>query len=239
MPFGVTNGTAVFQRKMDQFVTNYDLDDTFPFMDNVTISGSTQEEHDENLKAFKEAACQENLTLSEEKCVYSAEVINLLGYRISHNSIKPDPQTLEPLLNLSHPNNPKKLKRIIGMFSYYAKWIKCFSDKIHVLNNVDKFPFKQIEIDAFKNLKRELAEAAMQPIDENIPFTVETDASAFAISATLNQDGRPVAFHSRTLKSNEQYHSLVEKEAQAIVESIHHWKHFLLGRHFTLITDAL
>ena len=77
----------------------------------------------------------------------------------------------------------------------------------------------------------------MQPIDENIPFTVENDASDFAISATLNQDGRPVAFHSRTLQSNEQYHSPVEKEAQTIVKSIHHWKHFLLGRHFKLITD--
>ena len=129
MPFGVTNGTAVFQRKMGHFVTNYDLDDIFPYMDNVIICGSTQEEHDENLKAFKEAACQENLTLSEEKCVYSAEVINLLRYRISHNSIKPDHQRLEPLLKLPHPNNPKELKRIIGMFSYYAKWIKCFSEK--------------------------------------------------------------------------------------------------------------
>ena len=77
----------------------------------------------------------------------------------------------------------------------------------------------------------------MQEIDKNIPFTVETDASDFAISATLNQDGRSVAFHSRTVQVSQQHHSSAEKKSQAIVESIHHWKHFFLGRHFTLITD--
>ncbi|XP_047137877.1 uncharacterized protein LOC124814332 [Hydra vulgaris] len=73
----------------------------------------------------------------------------------------------------------------------------------------------------------------------NIPFTVETDASDFAISATLNQDGRPAAFHSRTLQESEQYYSSVEKEAQVIVEAINHFLlgHFLLGLHFILITD--
>ena len=74
----------------------------------------------------------------------------------------------------------------------------------------------------------------MQPIDENILFTVETDASDFAISATLNQGGRPVAFHSQNLQGKEQHHSSVEKEAQAVVEAISHWKYFLLGRHLTL-----
>ena len=60
----------------------------------------------------------------------------------------------------------------------------------------------------------------MQPIDESIPFTIETDASDFAISATLNQGRRPVPFHSRTLQGSEQHHSLVEKEAQTIAVAI-------------------
>ena len=66
---------------------------------------------------------------------------------------------------------------------------------------------------------------------------VETDASDFCIAATLNQQGRPVAFFSRTLHPSEIQHHAVEKEAAAIVESIREWRHFLIGRQFKLITD--
>ena len=144
-----------------------------------------------------------SLTFSEEKCVFRVNTIDLLGYRISYNSIKPDPDYLVLLLNLPVPEEPKSLKRVIRMFSYYTKWINHFSDKIHVLNNVTKFPLSETQKNAFEDLNLELANAAMQPIDENIPFVVETDASDFAISAMLNQDGRPVAFHSCTLQVSE------------------------------------
>ena len=43
--------------------------------------------------------------------------------------------------------------------------------------------------------------------------------------------------YSRTLQAREQNNLLVEKEAQARVESIYHQKRFLLGRHFTLLAD--
>ena len=66
---------------------------------------------------------------------------------------------------------------------------------------------------------------------------METDASDFAIGATLNQNGRPVAFHARTLNNAEQKHSSVEKEAYAVIEALRKWKHLLLSRHFDLVTD--
>ena len=75
------------------------------------------------------------------------------------------------------------------MFSYYAKWINQFSDKIRVLNSVVTFPLNQGQVNKFQSLIQELAGAAMQIIDENTSFTIETDASDLAISATLNQDG--------------------------------------------------
>ena len=71
----------------------------------------------------------------------------------------------------------------------------------------------------------------------HIPFVVECDASDVAISASLNQNGRPVAFMSKTLSATERRYPAVEKEALAIIEAVRKWNHLLSRQPFTLITD--
>ena len=61
--------------------------------------------------------------------------------------------------------------------------------------------------------------------------------SSSAVSATLNQNGRPVTFMSRTLQSSEMHYPAIEKEAIAIIEAIRKWSDFLLRNTFTLVTD--
>ena len=195
----------------------------------------TQEEQDKNLAKFREADQKFNSTINDEKCVFSTRSLNFLGYRIGGGKLSPDPECLQPFLELPVSHDLKSLRRVNGMFLYYAKWISHFSDKIRQLNKVQSFPLPQDAADAFECLKQDLVDAYLVPIDESTPFAVETDASDFALSATLDQVGRPV--NSRTLQSSKLHQAAIEKEAQAIVEAINKWRHFLLGHHFTLITD--
>ena len=96
----------------------------------------------------------------------------------------------------------------------------------------EAFPLSNDAISAFHLMKNKLANATLHPIDEAVPFTVETDASDFTIAANLNQNRKPVAFHARTLSTSEQRHSAVENEAYAVVEALRKWKHLLLGKDF-------
>lgn len=237
LPFGVTNGVACFQREMMKFVEDNHLKDVFPYLDNITVCGRNQEDHDANLESFQEAARKANLKFNDSKSVISTRRLPLLGYVIENGCISPDPERLRPLLELPLPHNSKSLNRCMGLFSYYSQWVPNFSDKIKPLTSCKSFPLSSEAQQAFEDLKNIIAKAAVSAIDESIPFEVETDASDVAIAATLNQRGRPVAFFSRTLQGSELKHSAVEKEAQAIVESIRHWRHFLTGSHFKLTTD--
>ena len=237
LPFGVTNGVSCFQREMDSFVEEHALSATFPYLDNITICGKDQADHDANLEKFMLAAKEVNLSYNEEKCEFSTRRLSLLGSVIENGEIKPDPDRLKTLLELAPPTDDKSLKRVLGFFSYYSKWIQNFSQKINSLVKVTNFPLTSLELDSFEKLKKEVADSAVCAIEDETPFTVETDASNNAIAATLNQNDRPVAFFSRTLRGAELKHAAVEKEAQAIIEAVRHWRHFLTGRHFYLITD--
>ena len=100
VPFGLTNAVAIFQRLMDNFVKDNDLDGVYIYIDNITIGGTTQEEHDRNLSKFLRAAEDQNLTFNHGKSIINTDTIQLLGYEISKGSIKPDPSRVRPLLDI-------------------------------------------------------------------------------------------------------------------------------------------
>ena len=68
-------------------------------------------------------------------------------------------------------------------------------------------------------------------------FVVETDASDVAVSATSNQNGKPVAFYPRSQSKCEQAYSSVKKEAIAIVKAVQKWSHLLTGKRFQMVTN--
>ena len=237
IPFGVTNGVASFQRVMDDIIKRDDLNETYVYIDNVTICGQNQAEHDLNLKEFMNTVVKYGLTLNKNKCLYSLTSIDLHGYTISKSSVKPDPDRLKGLMDWLIPQNIPSLRRVMGMFSHYSRWIPNFSEKLHPLTKVTHYPLLKEQTEAFQCLKQEIAKLSLVAIDSSLPFEIETGVSEHAIAASLTQNGRPVAFFSRTLTFAEQKHSSLEKEAYAIVEAIRKWQYLLLGKHFKLITD--
>jgi len=84
-------------------IEKYELSGTYAYLGNVTVVGTDQADHDRRLEAFLHAAEAENLTLNDAKYETNKTEIDLLGYRVSHNFIQPDPKPLEQLMNLLVP----------------------------------------------------------------------------------------------------------------------------------------
>ena len=118
------------------------------------------------------------------------------------------------------PTTNKELQRLIELLTYYAKWI----DKIRP---IIKPTLSSDVLFAFDVLKQALTLAALHSIDDTLPLTVETDASDFAIADFLNQEGHSIALHSKTLSLAEHRHFPLKKEADAVVETLRKWRHFL------------
>src|SRR5436190_20579113 len=91
-------------------------------------------------------------------------------------------------------------------------------------------------------LKQKLCEEpVLQYPDFSRPFILTTDASGIAVGGILSQGeinkDRPIAYASRTLTDNELKYDTYEKEALAIVYCVKHFRPYLYGRKFTLVTD--
>ena len=95
---------------------------------------------------------------------------------------------------------------------------------------------------AFDEVKKLLAAAILLQHPSPMAETrVTTDASGLAVGGKLEQvkEGKwaPVAFFSRKLKTAEKKYSAFDRELLAIYLAIKHWRHFLEGRAFHVLTD--
>ena len=163
LPFGLTNVVPEFQRAINAFVTENNFRGYFSYLDDITIAGEDQEKHDSNLKAFNEAAASWNLTINKKKTQFSQKEISILGYKVAHQSIKPNPERVRSLLEMRAPITNKELQRLIGLFAYYAKRIPSYSDQIRPLIK-STLPLSSDALLAFDVLEQALVSAALHPI---------------------------------------------------------------------------
>jgi len=77
--------------------------------------------------------------------------------------------------------------------------------------------------------------------DFNEEFIVTTNVSAFAIGAVLSQgkvdNDRPIAYASRVLSRAKQNYNTTEKELLAIVWAVKHFRPYVYGTRFKIVTD--
>ena len=88
------------QRQIDRIIAEEQLKDTFPYLDDITVTGSTRKEHDSNV-----AVSKRNITLNESKSVLSSSTINVLGYLIGNGVVQPDQERHCPLQELPPSTN--------------------------------------------------------------------------------------------------------------------------------------
>ena len=74
------------------------------------------------------------------------------------------------------------------------------------------------------------------------PFILDTDASDMGIGVVLSQLNKsnveqPVAYYSRSLSKAERKYAVTRKEMLALIDSLRHYRCYLLGKKFTVRTD--
>jgi len=246
MPFGLKNAPATFQRLMNSVLTGMQGLKCLVYLDDIVIYGTSLEDHNKRLKEVLQRLRENKLKLQPEKCEFLRKETVYLGHIISENGISPDPSKLEAIKDFPEPKRIKDIQSFIGLAGYYRKFIKNFSKIAKPLTKLtkktEKFMWTAEQQSAFEELKERLMTApVLRYPDFTQEFIVTTDASAYAIGAVLSQgkvgDDRPIAYASRVLTRAEQNYSTTEKELLAIVWAVKHFRPYIYGTKFKVVTD--
>lgn len=246
MPFGLKNAPATFQRLMNSVLAGLQGVKCFVYLDDIVIYGKTLNEHNDKLIEVFNRLREHNLKLQPDKCEFLKKEVAYLGHIITSDGVRPNPDKITAILNMKEPNNQKHIKSFLGLVGYYRKFIPKFAQLAKPLTTLLRkdtpFIFGEKQKEAFKTLKNILTtEPILQyPKFEN-PFILTTDASNEAIGAVLSQgdigSDLPIAYFSKTLSPAEQNYSTTEKELLAIIKSVKHFRPYLYGIKFTIVTD--
>ena len=138
MPFGLTNAPATFQRLMDKIITPDLKPNVFCYLDDIIIVTENFEEHLKNLEIVLEKINQAGLTINLEKCEFGCSEVKYLGFIVNEKGLLMDEDKIKPILEFPTPKNVKQLQRIIGMTSWYRRFIPKFSEIMEPLHTLLK-----------------------------------------------------------------------------------------------------
>lgn len=249
MPFGLVNSPASLARLMDRVLGHGVLEpNVFVYLDDIVVVTETFEHHVQLLREIANRLHKANLSINVQKSQFGVPEIPFLGYLLSSEGLRTNPDKIRPIVEYERPTTVTKLRRFLGMANYYRRFILDFSGLTASLTDLLKTKTKHIKWNdeaekSFCAIKERLISAPILGSPNfDLEFTIQTDASDVAVAGVLTQqqkDGEKViSYFSHKLTTAERNYHAAEKEALAAILSIEAFRGYVEGYHFTLITDS-
>jgi hypothetical protein len=225
MPFGLTNAPAVFVKLLDTILSDLKYDTCLAYVDDIIIWSQTEEEHLHKLSRLFERLSGENLKLKPTKCHFMYLHLIILGVKVQKDGVSPDPMKLVGVTKLEPPRSSHQARKVLGLFSYFRKFIPNFSVIAHPIELLvvpsKTFVWNSEAQKAFEQLKTIItSEPLLAHFDPQKEAILITDASILGLGGVLMQQHgvhrKPCAYVSRTLSKAEKNYTTMELELTAI-----------------------
>ena len=157
---------------------------------------------------------------------------------------------MKAIRDFPQPNSQRKLREFLGLVNFYHRFLPHCAAILQPLNNLlageneknKTISWTEEATTAFSSIKEALANATLLVHPHpDAATSIMTDASDTSVGAVLQQciDGQwcPISYFSKKLKPAKTRYSTFDRELLAIYLSIKHFRHFVEGREFCILTD--
>ena len=191
----------------------------------------------------------EGWALKLSKCEFSVNQLTLLGYDLDEDGFSPKFSKIDAIQSLKSPRTLKQLRPFMGLLYHLQRFIPdLHTHMVHFRQslkacNKQSFLWGEEQDSAFKSIINLVAKIlSLFHYDSSKNSVVKCDASHNGLGACLKQEiepgvWAPTAFASRFLRKAEVKYSTNELELLAIVWACEHFRTYLLGNRFQVLTD--
>ncbi|GBG62163.1 hypothetical protein CBR_g29362 [Chara braunii] len=234
----------VRKTRLAQSIINYCV---IVYMDDILVYSSSYEGHVQHIEWALHALRDAGFKVALEKCQFFLTTISFLRHVVTDKGLQPEPQKVAAVRDAPVPTTITQVRAFLGLASYYRRFIKCFAAIAGPLTNLlrkDQPLIWTPECDqAFSKLKAALISAPVliRPDAEKLLVLI-TDWQPNAISAILAQVGpsgleNVVEYASKSVPACKRNYVALTGECDAALWGISHFRTYLYGRKFTLVTD--
>ncbi|KAI2662144.1 Transposon Tf2-9 polyprotein [Labeo rohita] len=240
MPFGLSNSPGVFQALVNDVLRDMVDQFIYVYLDDILIFSSSLQEHVQHVRRVLQRLLENGLFVKAEKCDFHAQSVPFLGYIVSAEGMRMDPEKIKAVVDWPSPDSRKALQRFLGFANFYRRFIHNYSQLAAPLTALTSprmaFRWSDAAEAAFANLKRRFVSApVLVTPDPSRQFVVEVDASEVGVGAVLSQRSpsddkmHPCAFFSHRLSSAESNYDIGNRELLAVKLALEEWRHWLEG----------
>lgn len=247
MPFGLANAPAEFSRLMKKVLEGLE-DIALVYLDDIIIPCKSVKDGLSKLRRVFEKLRNHNLTLKLSKCSFFQESVDYLGREVSRSGVRPGMKKILAVADMPMPRNVKQVRQFLGLAGYFRKFVENFATIAQPLTKLLKkdyhWQWENEQENAIRNIKKILTKRPILTIfDPNLETEVHTDASQIGLGGMLLQidhdkNKHVVAYYSRQTSSFERKYHSYELETLAVLESLRHFRVYVVGIRFKLVTDC-
>jgi hypothetical protein len=173
--------------------------------------------------------------------LFAQSSVVFLGFIVLSKGIATDPEKVRAVLDWQPSNNIHEVRSFHGLASFYHRFIKNFSSIMSPITECTKqgsFNWTNRAQKAFEVIKQKLTEAPiLQRPNFEAAFEVTCDASHIGIWGVLSHNGHPLAFYNEKLNDAKRRYSTYDLELYAVVQTLKHWRHYLIHQEFVILSD--
>lgn len=227
MSFGLCNALSSFQATMNSIFKPYLRHFIIVFFDDILIYSRTLDKHCVHLEKAFQALKDSSFFLKQPKCSFTQRMVEYLGHIASAQGVEPVQAKVQVIQEWPTLQSFKSLWIFLGFSGFYLRFIRSYAAMATPLTSL--LTKGQFEWTPTTQLAIEKSKTAISttPVlflpNFSLPFILEIDFSlAFCIKS----------FNLKLIHASAYVHELV-----VITIAVKKWRQYLLGHHFTILTE--